>query len=309
VPSLDPEEWPATLSPAIITGELRNKLGFQGLVFTDAMDMGGVTQFGRFGELSVRALEAGCDVILFAHRPEEGIAAVAAAVRSARLSEKRVDASVRRVLAVKQRLGLDSPAHAHRDPNAADARAQALLGGEQGLITARRIAERCLVLLVRHGAVPPLKRGSTVATADVGGPPVPTIMSKGVRTFPAALTRAGFKVVKLTSPDSLASSDALVIALYPMGMDAMAGNKLRSSVRTAVAQKIPTVVAVFGNPYAASLIPSGVSVILAFDDSVAVQEAAARALNGSLPFKGIPPVTVTVGGIRPPGGRVNPTIR
>ena len=80
---------------------------FRGLIVTDAMDMGGVTSLYAPGEAAVRAVEAGADVLLMPPVPDAAMAGLEAAVESGRLSVKRIDESVRRILAAKARLGLD----------------------------------------------------------------------------------------------------------------------------------------------------------------------------------------------------------
>src|SRR6266478_3186229 len=107
VPALDSADLPATLSPAIMTGLLRDELKFQGLVVTDALEMGGVAKGFPTGEAAVRALEAGADVLLMPPDPEAAIRAVVAAVRKGRLTTKRIEESAARVLAAKQSVGLD----------------------------------------------------------------------------------------------------------------------------------------------------------------------------------------------------------
>ena len=107
VPALSPPDLPATLSPAILTGLLRNDLGFKGLVATDALEMGGIAQGFSTGEACVRALEAGADTLLMPTDPDAAIRAVLAAEQSGRLTRQRVRDSVARVLAAKERVGLD----------------------------------------------------------------------------------------------------------------------------------------------------------------------------------------------------------
>ena len=106
VPALDDPGLPATLSPKILTGILRDELGFGGLVVTDALDMGGIAHGFAVGDASVRALEAGADVLLMPSDPKAAIDAVEAAVKSGRISKKRIDESVMRILTAKARVGL-----------------------------------------------------------------------------------------------------------------------------------------------------------------------------------------------------------
>ncbi|MEA2463504.1 MAG: beta-N-acetylhexosaminidase [Acidobacteriota bacterium] len=94
---------PATLSKPVID-ILRRDLGFQGLVITDAMDMGGLAAHFDAGEAAVRAIEAGEDQILFSVDTDAAIAAVREAVRSGRISRARIDESVERILRAKRGL-------------------------------------------------------------------------------------------------------------------------------------------------------------------------------------------------------------
>ncbi len=94
VPALEPENIPATVSSKILTGVLRDELGFHGLVVTDAMDMQGLAAMFDTAEASVRAIEAGADVLLMPKRAEDAIRGVVAAVENGRISRKRLDESV-----------------------------------------------------------------------------------------------------------------------------------------------------------------------------------------------------------------------
>ena len=105
---LGPDAPPATLSSYFMTRVLRDEMRFEGVLFTDALDMGAIVE--RYGEreAAVRALEAGADVLLMPPDPLEAIEAVVAAVRSGRIPQERVTASARRVLEMKARAGLDT---------------------------------------------------------------------------------------------------------------------------------------------------------------------------------------------------------
>ncbi|MEM9007546.1 MAG: glycoside hydrolase family 3 N-terminal domain-containing protein [Cyanobacteria bacterium P01_F01_bin.86] len=103
VPVLD-EHLPATLSPAILTGLLRQDLGFEGLVVTDALIMGAITKHYGPYEAAVRALEAGADILLMPQDPEGTIQAVCEAVRTRRLAPERILTAVERVWRAKQKV-------------------------------------------------------------------------------------------------------------------------------------------------------------------------------------------------------------
>jgi beta-N-acetylhexosaminidase len=105
-PSFTGSDEPATVSAAVMTGLLRDSLGFQGLVVTDALSMGAIAKRYGAGEASVRALIAGSDLLVMPSDPDVAVNAVAAAIDAGRISPARLDASVRRVLEIKLRLGL-----------------------------------------------------------------------------------------------------------------------------------------------------------------------------------------------------------
>lgn len=103
------EPRPSSLSQPIITGLLRKKMGFDGLIFTDAMEMEGVKQQFPDGKADVEAFKAGNDVILLSADFETGWKAVQEAIKKGELGREQIDASVKRVLRVKYRLGLTTP--------------------------------------------------------------------------------------------------------------------------------------------------------------------------------------------------------
>jgi beta-N-acetylhexosaminidase len=106
LPALDHTGVPATLTPALNSALLRGRLGYTGVVITDALNMGGVTSWGTPGQIAVRTVLAGSDMLLMPPDPEAAVRALTAAVDDHTISLGRLDASVDRILLLKQRLGL-----------------------------------------------------------------------------------------------------------------------------------------------------------------------------------------------------------
>jgi len=103
LPEVTGSDTPATLSPKVVDGILRHDLGFRGVVFTDAMNMAALEQFASPKEAAVKAIQAGCDIIL---RPTDALVtydAILSAVKTGQISEGRLDASVQRILTLKYR--------------------------------------------------------------------------------------------------------------------------------------------------------------------------------------------------------------
>ena len=134
MPKLDPSGDPATLSKKILTGLLREELGFTGVISTDALDMAGVRKRYGDGEVAVRAILAGADILLMPPDFPKAYKAVMSAVKSGRISEERLDRSVRRILTLKQARGI-----LHEAPKADAERAVRVLDSPAHREVARRI--------------------------------------------------------------------------------------------------------------------------------------------------------------------------
>ena len=107
IPALEPEEGlPATLSHRISTDLLRDDMGFKGLIFTDALNMGGIHARWKEGDAAVQAFIAGADLILFPLSVRSVFQGLFQAVRQGTISKERLNDSVRRILEAKARLGL-----------------------------------------------------------------------------------------------------------------------------------------------------------------------------------------------------------
>ena len=104
-PELDPDN-PATLSKKITTGILRERWGYEGLIITDALEMGALTSHTWHGEAAVKAIEAGADIILLPIDVEIAINSIYNAVLDNRISEKRIDESLKRIISEKERIGM-----------------------------------------------------------------------------------------------------------------------------------------------------------------------------------------------------------
>lgn len=161
VPALDPSGLPATLSAPIL-GVLRNEMGFDGLIITDSMGMGAIVQGWGLEEASILSFLAGCDILLYGtdkgHEPAEqdGIhRALVAAVRSGRISMERLDASVRRILTVKDSYGiLDDPYP--------KVEWQASLASAEHMAVARRVADMGVTLARNDRKLLPLSWGTPI---------------------------------------------------------------------------------------------------------------------------------------------------
>jgi beta-N-acetylhexosaminidase len=151
VPALDPTPGlPATLSPLILTDLLRNKMGFKGLIVTDAMTMRGITTAFGAQEAARKAVQAGVDMVLLPPELPGVVQALARAVREGTIPQARVDESVRRILELKARLGL--PNNRYVDIGQLPLK----IASKPHLEQARRMFERSVTLVKNERDVLPL---------------------------------------------------------------------------------------------------------------------------------------------------------
>ncbi|MEU6059653.1 glycoside hydrolase family 3 protein [Streptomyces sp. NPDC047097] len=296
VPSLDPSEDPATLSRPILTGVLREELGYDGVVVTDSLAMEGVrTKYGD-DRVPVLALKAGCDQLL--NPPSIAVAwnAVLAAVRGGELTEERIDQSVLRILLLKDRLGL------LRDPYASHREVDRTVGTAAHLATADRIAERTTTLLENTGGLLPLNRRRQPRLLVVGadanspsgttGPPVPVLAG--------ALAELGFTVTALptgTNPTpakideavaAAAGKDAVIVATY----NVTAAGAQRTLVSRLAATGVPVVAVAIRNPYDVARLTGQRAVLATYSWTDVELRAAARVIAGRARPRGRLPVPV-----------------
>lgn len=298
VPALDPSEDPATLSRPILTGILREELGYDGVVVTDSLGMEGVrTKYGD-DRVPVLALLAGVDQLL--NPPNLPVAwnAVLEAVRGGEISEARVDESILRILRLKSRLGL------FREPFVSRRGVERTVGSRAHRAAADRIAERTTTLLADPGTLLPLSRRShrnlLVVGADPAspsgttGPPTSTLANTfGELGFTARALSTGTAPNQAKIAEAVAAAggrDAVVVATY----NVTATSSQRTLVTALVATGVPVVTVAVRNPYdVAHLTGTGVAASLAAYSWTDVElRAAARVIAGHADPEGTLPVPV-----------------
>src|SRR5467141_3996281 len=300
VPALEPDpNTPATLSHNILTDLLRNQLGYQGLIVTDAMDMGGITVRYAPGEAAVRAVVAGADALLMPPVPDAAFEALQAAVKSGRISKERLDASVRRILQAKARLGLNK--NKLVDVNAINQK----FGSAAWQKEAQDISDRGVTLLRDTPHRLPLdgtKPSRALLLTFYADPePYPgedlerELRSRfdSVTTLRADTRFVNASTLKLPPPDSY---DVAILALFVRVSDRK-GNVDVPAEQAALAEQIyktgkPVITVGFGSPYLIERFPEAETWLAAFGISDVAQISVARAMFGEIPVHGKLPVTI-----------------
>src|SRR5438067_1707594 len=300
VPAIEPDpNTPATLSHNILTGLLRNELGYHGLIVTDAMEMGGITVRYAPGEAAVRAVAAGVDCVLMSPVPDAAFEALQGAVKSGRISKERLDESVRRILRAKARLGLTTSRLV--DVNALNHK----FGSVAWQKEAQDISDRGVTLLRDTPHLLPLdgtKASRALVLAFYADPePYPgedlerELRSRfdSVTTLRADTRFVNAGILKLPSPDSY---DVAIIAFFVRVSDRK-GNVDVPAEQAALAEQVykagkPVITVGLGSPYLIERFPQAEAWLAAFGISDVAQISVARALFGEIPVRGHLPVTV-----------------
>ena len=300
VPAFEPDATiPATLSPKILTGLLRDELGYQGLVATDAMDMGGITTMYPPGEAAVRSIVAGADVLLMPPVPDAALAALEEAVKSGRLPVAQVDESVRRILSAKERLGLVKNRFVDID------QLNQKFGRPEFAAQAQDIADRGVTLLRDEKHLLPLdstKPLRVLYVAISGDPdvyPGYTLENEirwRVDSLDVIRVDTKFARTEYVKLPPAASYDVAIAGLFVRVADRKGTVGLPDDEAALVNQLIssgkPTVVACFGSPYLMERFPNVPTWLAEFSTNNVAQRAVGRSLFGQVATGGIVPVTL-----------------
>ena len=298
VPALAPPDLPATLSPAILAGLLRGELGFKGLIITDALDMGGIVKGFPAGDAAVRAIEAGADTLLMPADPEAAIRAVVTAVENGRLKRARIEESVVRILAAKEKLGLDRKRLVNVEALGD------LINSPEANEKAQQVAERAVTLVRNQGALVPLaapERACFLVLPESRDSNEGQTFSQEVRarlahatvaTLDPSLSRADVDaaLVRLTSCETYVVAAFASVTAYQGSLGL--GGDLPHAMETLAGSGKPLVLLALGNPYLLRSFPA-VSAYLATFSSVAPSETAVvKALWGEIEIRGHLPVSI-----------------
>ena len=298
VPALDVPTLPATLSPKILTGILRDEFHFKGIIVTDALDMGGIAQGFPVSEASVMALEAGADVLLMPSDPEAAINAVVAAVKSGRLTQKRIEESVLRILNAKVRVGLNVRKVVDLE------QIHSIVNSPESNAAAQEIADRSVTLVRNQPGLVPLPSPAKTAffllaesRTSIEGQAFAQELKKhgpaaGIVQLDSSMSDADLQAaVARTSGAAQYVVAAFASVAANRGSVALGGG-FPQLIDSLIATKKPVSLIALGNPYLLRSFP-GVAAYMTTYSTVPVSEiSAVKALIGDIPVSGRLPVTI-----------------
>src|ERR1700674_3493120 len=307
VPALDPEpDVPATMSPKITTDLLRRQMGFEGLVVTDALDMGGVTVRYPPGEVAVRSILAGADVLLVPPVLDAALEAVRDAVASGRIPMSRVDEAVTRVLRAKAKLGLNKSKLVDLDAlprnfDRPELSRAALDISDRGVTMLRDEAH-----ILPLDATKPIRALLVAVSGDNDAYPAEDLENEiRWRVDSLASVRMDTRFVRADTVrlPPAETYDVAIAAIFVRVADRKGSVGLPDDEAAVVDRLLagdrPVIVACFGSPYLVERFPAAKTWVAAFSTVDVAQRAVGRALFGQVPIAGRLPVNVP--GVAPLG--------
>jgi beta-glucosidase-like glycosyl hydrolase len=298
---------PGTLSPAVVTDLLRREMNFDGLIVTDAMDMSGLTVYFRQDEAAVRAVLAGADMILKPADTDAAVRGLQEAIKTGRLTERRVEESARRILAAKYDLGLVARRLTPLEE------IDRLVSTPEAQRLAEEIATRAITLVRDDAKLLRREDGGT------GLKPNAKIFNLAItngedrfyiaNAFAGQLARSGRRAETIVldsrsteeevraALDKAARADVVIASLYgrvrsgasnSVGLPAQGAAALSALLERGA----PVVAVSFGNPYLLQNFPKLGTYVVTYGDMPSLQRAAARALLGQADITGRLPISL-----------------
>ena len=309
LPALDAAEFsPATLSPAIVKGLLREQLKFEGLIYTDSMAMDAISRRISPGEAAARAIRAGNDVVLHSPDDEAAVAGIKAAVEKGEIPQPQLDASVRRILTTKARLGLYKTRLVPLDE------LPKIVGGRAHAAVAQELGKRSITLVKDDRNQVPLRAPREASLLYLSildyssgwriAAPSRTFLSGLRQRWPATTAielsdrsaTSEIDLVRASAPryDAIVASVFVRVASGSGRLDlAPALVRLLGDLARATANTPrPFITVFFGNPYIPAGVPGLPAILLTYDFYDLAEASALRALIGEAPITGRLPIAL-----------------
>ncbi len=298
MPSLEPEpRLASTLSHNIVTNLLQLDMGFNGLIITDALDMRGVSDFFEPGELELRALKAGNDILLLPEDVPAAIKAIRTAIEEGVITEEYVNAKCKKVLYYKQKVGLDDYMFTPIKNLIAD------LNTNDGKVLDRTLAEASLTLIRNDKNLIPLSelQHKKIAALAIGDHPNNRFQKMLNRYAPVSCygidkyhSQEGAEMML----DKLSKYDLVIVSIHKnsffVSRDYGINGKTINLV-TRLAKQQDIILNLFANPYSLDFFGADIldvrSILVAYQEGFVFEEAAAQAIFGGIQTTGKLPVT------------------
>ena len=299
IPVLDnTPNLPSTLSRPIVTGLLKEDLGFKGIIFSDAMEMKGVAKFFPEGESDVLGLIAGLDVIELSGNSKRAVKLVRQSIRSGELSWERINSSVRKVLLAKYWSGLSNKNFVNPENIISD------LNRPEARQLNQQLADAAATILNSDSQIRNLDLSKKTALVSMGTPGLTTFLNMMKPLLPNSLI---FLLPKDASDNDinnvraeLKAYDQIIVSIHDTRRRPGAVLDYTAGLKTLIADiaGMNSMITLFANPYSITGLPGIEKVktlIVNYQNSEEAQKASAKLINGQLKASGKLPVAVSPG--------------
>ncbi|WP_345161858.1 glycoside hydrolase family 3 N-terminal domain-containing protein [Pontibacter saemangeumensis] len=299
MPSIDStRNLATTLSPALVTGLLKGKMKYKGLVFTDALNMKGVSSYYKPGEVDLKALLAGNDVLLFPEDVPMAVRKIKGAITAGQLTQEEVDLHVRKILHAKYWAGLNN-----LKPVVLE-NLQAEMDRPISTVVQEQLFEHSVTVARNKGGLLPFRNLDTLSIASVAiGAPADNVFQQTLGNY-APINR--FTIPNRFAPDSaftkvipkLKDSDLVVVSIHNMNItpakDFGVGVGTRAFIQYLQERtNKKVVVVVMGNAYSLKFFEGSDWLVCGYEDNPMAQALVPQMLFGARPAKGRLPVTAS----------------
>ena len=283
VPALDNSGLPIAASKKVVTQLLQQQLGFNGLVFTDALDMKGITT--AVDSPALAAFLAGADVLVMPLQLEKAISAIKTSYANGDITEARLATSVKKILSAKYALGLHQNKKVKTTGNP-------LINTFYDMYLRKQIAEQSIVEIHAQKDAFPLQNDITVHYVSLGEP------SSNDFLYALREKTTTIQILKNTLKTTELTGKAIVVGVHANTSSPWTNQSLSESdiaVLTHLSTHSNVHVVLFAKPYVISQLPnlsSFASVLLAHEQQSAFAKAAARLLFGEIKTLGVLPIYI-----------------
>jgi beta-N-acetylhexosaminidase len=292
----DKNNTPATLSREIVTELLKEDLGYEGIVFTDALNMKGVSKLYKPGEVDLKALQAGNDVLLFSEDVPKAIELIAEAAKKKKSFQKEIDKHVRKILSTKYWLKLTSPQQVKLDSLVQD------LNAPKAQWLRTQLYERSLTLVRNEKSFLPIRRADTLSFVSLAvGLDAGNVFQ---RTLSKYADFQHFVVPKkemadfayATLIDSLSKFSTVVISLHELNNQRAKNYNIPTGaveLLSKLSAKTKVVLCVFGNAYSLKNVEVATNILCAYEDNQVTRALVPQAIFGAIKLDAKLPVSAS----------------
>jgi beta-N-acetylhexosaminidase len=293
IPELDSRKnRPSTLSKNIVSDILKKELNFKGLIFTDALNMEGISKYWKTGDIEVEALQAGNDILLFSKSIPTAFEAIKSAVLKGKIPLSDIEEKIRKILIIKYLLRIDKKVNTENIVK--------YLNSRDALRLKQNIISKCLSYVGNNQKLLPLQQLHLKKIASL------SIGEKENNTFQEHLKLYGnvdcFRLTENPNIDQfikiaqkLDAYDLVILSLHhlhPFKVVSFGLNPYLVRMINDLKNKDKILMVVFGSPYAIKKFPSFSHFLIAYEDGEDYQKLCAEAIYGGISIQGKLPVSI-----------------